>query len=296
MVTKIRGPRPASICTVYIKKVVSTPNGDIEPGYGTGFLYKDESAQLWLVTNWHVLTARRPDDPGHLLKGYPQSPYLIRVTFAHQQRGAFTVPFDTPLYDKDGRPIWREYKRDAGVDLAAIPIIPPSEALVVAVNDFAEQDQRALEPGLDVIVVGFPFEHSVQFPFPVWKRAMLATEPGYLVMGVPQLLLDTPGRPGMSGAPVFRSGRGFSITREQRDALRAFEKGETSALDIIAGFNVEQMMDETVVLTFVGVYAGSTDDPLLERLSLGRMFIGSFVDILVKEGTAGENPFSPVSI
>jgi hypothetical protein len=53
------------------------------------------------------------------------------------------------------------------------------------VQDFAEVDQAPLEPGVDVIVVGYPFEHWANFPYPIWKRAMLATEPGYLVLGAP---------------------------------------------------------------------------------------------------------------
>src|SRR2546428_12686766 len=107
---RIRPPRPASLCTVSIEKVVNTPSGEVVPGYGTGLLYRGPDSRSWLVPNWHVLTARRPDDPGFLLNKYPQSPDRIRVTFAMKQRGTFTKPLEWDLYD-DGRPMWTEYKR-----------------------------------------------------------------------------------------------------------------------------------------------------------------------------------------
>src|ERR1051325_3211415 len=154
----VRPPRLASLNTVFIKKVVGTPKGDIEPGFGTGFLYRDTSDQIWLGTNWHGLTVRRPDDPGFLLSGYPHSPYKIRVTFALRQLGAFSVPIEYPLYE-EGAPTWIEFKRARGFDLAALPITVPDFAAGIVIQNFAEVDNKALEPGLDVIVVGYPFEH-----------------------------------------------------------------------------------------------------------------------------------------
>jgi hypothetical protein len=122
---------------------------------------------------------------------------------------------------------------------------------------------------------------------------MVASEPGFFTLGIPQTLLDTPGNPGMSGSPVYRSSRGFRATREEAAALRAVERGEKSALDVIESLSSERLSDETVALTFVGVYAGAIGEPRLEELKLGRMFLAILVDLMVTDQTRGENPYPP---
>ena len=47
----------------------------IKIGGGTGFIYcQAESQKHFLITNYHVITARDPKDPKRLLTGYPDSP------------------------------------------------------------------------------------------------------------------------------------------------------------------------------------------------------------------------------
>jgi Trypsin-like peptidase domain len=226
---KFRPPRPASLCSVFIQKVCATDKGDIEPGYGTGFLCKDAVKRTWLVTNWHVLTARHPQRPEDPLSGYPWSPYRVKITFPLKQKGHFSIPFEVDLY-KDGKPAWREYKREIGIDVAAMLIELPDEISAVAVQDFASIDSRALEPGLEVAVIGFPFPHGSDVPYPIWKRAMIAHEPGYLFQGVAQTMLDMPGHPGMSGSPVYALSSAMAVTAEQK---AAFDKDPLSLLDLI---------------------------------------------------------------
>ena len=286
------GPRRASQCTVSIRKLARIGSGDAERGWGTGFLYRDPDQRVWLVTNWHVLTGRRPDNPGDLLPNTGSSPDRISVVFAARQAGGFLTPLEVELY-QNGNPIWREYKRNDGVDLAAIPIEVPNGSAGIAVQDFATQGERAIEPGLDVIITGYPFKFGPDCPFPIWKRAMIATEPAYVAVGAPQILLDTPGAPGMSGSPVYRSGRGFAVSRDETELISAAERGDISALDTVMGLSVESMRDEVVTLEFIGVYAGATGDKDLERLNLGRMFVAGFVDQLLSKGEPGNNPFPP---
>ena len=290
---KIKAPSPASLCAVFIQKVVRTPAKDHIAGFGTGFLYRGPDGRSWLVTSWHVLTGRRPEDPGILLPNYPQSPYRILVTHASTQRGAFTEPLVVDLYE-DGKPIWFEYCRGDGIDLAAIPIKLPSFVAGVMVQDFAEIDKEVLEPGIDLIIVGYPFQQSIDYPFPIWKRAMLATEPRYLVLGTAQMLVDSPGSPGMSGSAVYRSAMGVSVTAEQAAAMKEYERTKTGALDLVKTFSEQQMLDRGLMLEFVGVYAGATAKPHLEHLNLGRIFMASFVSLLISQGQRGENPFPPL--
>jgi len=65
---------------------------------------------------------------------------------------------------------------------------------------------------------------------------MIATEPAYLAMGGPQILIDTPGAPGMSGSPVYRSGSGFAVNRDEAELFSKAERGEVSASENAAHF------------------------------------------------------------
>jgi hypothetical protein len=83
-----------------------------------------------------------------------------------KQKGAFTHPLELDLY-RDGKPVWIEYKRETGIDLAAIPVAVPEGAHLVTVQDVAQVEGKALEPGMDVIVIGYPFEQGKDFPYPI---------------------------------------------------------------------------------------------------------------------------------
>ena len=288
--TTVRKAGPASLCSIYIRKIFATPEGNKEIGGATGFHYRDDGGRIWLVTNWHVLTGRRPDKPDVLLPALPRSPFRISVAYPGPEIGHFLPPVYLDLYH-EGQPIWRQSKLEAGFDIAAILITPPEGAIVHCIQDFAERDDAALVPGLDVVIVGFPFEQGEDMPFPVWKRAMIAAEPRYTTFGVPQTLLDTPGAPGMSGSPVFRTSLGVSVTREQYDAFHAKDFGSSRALELMK--SLEGVTRETVTLRWIGIYAGARSGEAIDRLSLGRMFFASAVDMATMHGEPGHNPFPP---
>lgn len=291
--TKLYSASVASRCAVFIRKIVSTPSGDKYFGTGTGFHYRDGDGRSWLITNWHVLTARRPDDPGQLINNTPQSPYRIEVTYPSSKIGTFLQPVQLDIY-QNGVPVWMEYKLENGLDIAAIPVQPPDGADVPFVQDFASSGIVAMQPGLDVVIIGYPFEQGEDMPFPIWKRAMISTEPAYTVFGKLQVLVDTPGMPGMSGSPVFTISRGMAVSKGQHDAIRAFERGEKSALDAIRAVDFTKA-DPMPCLTFAGIYAGTTGKggAGLERLALGRIMLAPMVDKVVNDGQLGKNPFMP---
>lgn len=289
--TKIYSAGLPSRCSLFVRKVVSTPQGDKYFGAGTAFHYKDKRGVSWLVTNWHVLTGRRPDDPGILLSQSPQSPYRIEVTYPGKKIGTFLNPVVLDIY-QDGVPIWREKLLDKGVDIAAIPISPPEEADTIFVQDFASDDSISVRPGMDMVIIGYPFEQSSEMPFPIWKKAMVASEPAYTVLGQPQVFLDSAGMPGMSGSPVYTISPGVAVTPEQFEKFRAIRRGDRSsmdALEILQGPSLESMPS----LTFAGIYAGSTGKGMagLDRLSLGRMMLAPMVNMVVHDGEPGQNPF-----
>ncbi|WP_144241540.1 S1 family peptidase [Janthinobacterium agaricidamnosum] len=287
----IKNTDHASLCSIFIRTICSTPNGDFSCGMATGFHYRDILNRTWLITNWHVLTGRRPDDPGFLLTNIPQSPYRIEVSYPGSTAGTFMPPVMLDLY-QNGKPIWRQVGLELGIDLAGIPIELPDGATAPCVQDFTERDTDPLQPGIDVIIVGFPLEHSIDMPFPVWKRAMIASEPAYPVFGQIQTLLDTPGTPGMSGSPVYRISPGASVSRSQYEKIKEFKKDGKIDLDFFEKFDFTRIQS-CLVLNLVGVYAGSTGKPGLDRLSLGRMILASNIDLMIMKGKPGINPFPP---
>lgn len=290
---RIKGPQPASLCSVEILKYVRAFDGtDKVCGRGTGFHWRDPTGTVWLITNWHVLTGRRPDEPSFLIGEATTSPYSITVSYQSKREGEFLPELQLSLYDKAGHPIWYEYEREKGIDLAAIPINLPEEAMCPCIQDFADRDSAAFVPGLDLTVVGMAFPHSRDTPYPIWKSARVASEPGFFVMGVPQVLVDGAGVPGMSGSPVYRISLGSAFPLLAGKSDSDFFNSGKDALDRLSSLDVSKM-EEVNVLNFVGVYAGSTGSAALDKLSLGRMFIASFVDLLIEKKNRGVNPFPP---
>jgi len=290
----IQPPQPASLCSVEVLKYVRTYDGqDKVSGRGTGFHFRDPSGTVWLVTNWHVVTSRRAENPATLIGNATTSPTSIGVAYQSRNDGQFLPHQTLPLYEQDGTPCWYEYHRDAGIDLAALPIQPPDDARCPCVQDFADRDERSFAPGLDLTIIGMAFQHRRETPYPIWKGARVASEPRFFIMGVPQVLIDTAGVPGMSGSPVYRVSRGLKVSRVAAKAIETLGTGDDGgALEALARLDLSQA-EEEIALSFVGVYAGSTGNPELEKLSLGRMFIASLVDLLVVERQRGINPFPP---
>ena len=100
---KIQPPQPASLCSVEICKYVRTYDGqDKVSGRGTGFHFRDTSGTVWLVTIWHVVTGRRPDNPAMLIGNAMASPTSIGVAYQSRKDGQFLRHLTLPLYEQDG--------------------------------------------------------------------------------------------------------------------------------------------------------------------------------------------------
>jgi hypothetical protein len=232
-------------------------------GFSTGFLYTGPNATRWLVTNWHVVTGRRPDAPGTLLGKKPESPSWLRFT-VEDPRGLGHQQIELALYDDEG-PIWIEADREQGVDLALIRLTDKARFPFPVTQTFARNVSAKLEPGLEVLMIGHPFELGRYASSAIWKSAMIATERDE-PMGHPWILVDAPGVPGMSGSPVY---------------LRIGSPQMGSASPGAVG------------LELFGVYAGAVGDPRLETLRLGRVFPIGLVEKILKHGRRGHNPFPP---
>jgi hypothetical protein len=198
-----------------------------------------------------------------------------------------------PLY-KDGEPVWHESPEGfEQVDLIAIAMAPIRERNVYTwVERFAPYIDKALSPGVEVCLIGFPFGLTPSNPFPIWKRAMVSSEPSLPLEGRRCVFLDMPGRPGMSGSPVYFVGPGFRVTREEGAALYSGDLDRM--MSAFLSIPSERMADSVQVLEFVGVYSGSYGDENLDRLNLGRFWPAYHLKEIGTSPRRGRNPCPPV--
>jgi hypothetical protein len=251
---------PASCCSVYLESFIETGSDRVRCGFSTGFLYIGPNASRWLVTNWHVVTGRRPDNPAMLIGTKSVSPSWLRFT-VQDPSGSGTQRMDMQLY-RDGVPTWLEADQDEGVDLALIRLTERPAFPWPFTLTFAANSEHEIVPGAEVVIIGHPFELGRYAPSAIWKSAMVATDPSPLGAQRPWLLVDAPGMPGMSGSPVYR----------RTEELSA---GGAPGLELF------------------GVYAGASGDNRLETLRLGRVFPIRLIEDIIRHKEPGRNPFPP---
>lgn len=264
----------ASCCSIYLQGIVNTIKGPEPFGFATGFLYAGPNGTRWLVTNWHVVTGRWPDDPGLLVGGKPDSPGRLRFTLS-DPAGSTPQDMEIPLYDADG-PTWIEGDRERGVDLALVRLTDPPRFRLPFTQSFAPNSSVALKTGMDVIIVGHPFELGAHASSAIWKGAMVASSRDTSAERRPWFLVDTPGTPGMSGSPVYN--------RTWLTERQAFRGSDTIG-----------RAEERMKLELAGVYAGSVGDKDLEKLQLGRVFPIDLVEDIIRRDQQGVNPFPPMT-
>ncbi|MER2626389.1 MAG: trypsin-like peptidase domain-containing protein [Accumulibacter sp.] len=163
--------------------------------------------KTYLITNWHILAGRKPKTRA-VLHGSGGLPTLIRVHFPLDGQVTQQSIQTYPLQGSDGSALWIEHPSSDAVDVAALEIQPPQGIATVYISEAV----RA--PGLrprdtffsvtqEVWVIGFPLGIRVR-GLPIWKRATIASEPGFSGAESPhRVLLDTATRQGMSGSPVL---------------------------------------------------------------------------------------------
>jgi hypothetical protein len=230
-------------------------------GKATGFLYQPkERDDIYLVTNYHVLTASDPKSPSMILEGYPDCPDEICITFFNKDK---YVPYKIkyPL-KKENEPIMMiEHKnRDKGIDIVAIPIELPEEAIVVTQNQLSLVDDINFEIGSDLFIVGFPYGFGAGDFLPIWKRGTVASEPLFKPEGLSRFYVDAFTKPGMSGSPVFafENRNIFYLDSEAATQFEKYEHDEISALELINKMSFDKMANATQkkFLQLVGIYSG----------------------------------------
>jgi hypothetical protein len=172
----------------------------------TSFIYS-RHGNLYLITNWHVVTARHAQTGTHLLEGGTRPNRLI-AQFNVAQRHFEKNEIEFQLRDNNDNPLWLAHPAHSDqkrIDVVAIPFSSnsPSEKAsgLFPVNDWANARLKILI-GMDVFILGYPF--GAKPPgYPVWKRGSIASEPDLVLLTGGYYLVDTASRPGMSGSPVI---------------------------------------------------------------------------------------------
>ena len=187
-------------------------------GNATAFVWR-HIGQDFLITNWHVVTARNNETGVNL---HPQGghPNKLRLYFNPAQMVFGKHDADQELFLPDGKPVWLVHPvHGRAVDVVAIPLpVQPAHLHFRPINEMSSS-QLQISIGMDVFILGYPF--GFQPPgFPVWKRGSIASEPDLAPLTRQHMLVDSASRPGMSGAPVIRRSWGNRMLEDGNVATR----------------------------------------------------------------------------
>lgn len=231
-----------SLKTVRLDMLVEETGASL--GSATGFLCRFKG-KYFLVTNWHVVTGRRPDtgEAIHKSLACPQS-LVIHGSFIEDYAGdnSFTgvshyqEPFS--IYESEGQigPHWTEHPLYGKlVDVVAFELSSSIDSKLISHCFHIERElERAekLEVMNSVYIVGFPLKREkAQNSFPIFKGGTVASEPDFHD-NEPRYYVDGKTKKGMSGAPVLHR---HKMKIEQKDGSIIFNQGASSLCGVYSG-------------------------------------------------------------
>jgi hypothetical protein len=185
-----------------------SPDTREEPGYGTGFFYLNPNAQLFLITNRHVII---DEEKGKI-------PNIVRIQL-HTNPNDLRVnrDYDIPLY-KVAKKLWREPNPFA--DVVAIPLdVKDIQGQGFVLKSFSDVNllpaDLRLEIGEDILIMGYPLGQYYDeiYNLPVLRNGMVASAYTVPYKGQPYFLTDARLHKGTSGSPV--------MTKSKRDWRKA---------------------------------------------------------------------------
>lgn len=203
-------------------------------GTATGFIVQ-KGDKYYLVTNWHVLNDKRPDN-GQSLDPRGRTP--DEVVILHNAKGHLGqwTPVSEPLFDDQHRSRIIEHPLHQQVDVVFLPLTHTTDVDLYPVDLALRNIPMQIRTAAEVSIVGFPFGQASFGGLPIWKSGAVASDPDIDYANSPQFLVDTTSRPGMSGSPVYaRRVGGY--------------QDESGNYDMVTG----------VTDRFMGIYAGDID-------------------------------------
>lgn len=275
-------------------------------GSGTGFVYEVEGVtdRQFLITNYHVLTGREPQNPAQLLPNVnvPDSPDELEFSVLtepdpsdpdqifYPQRGGISLTNNGP---------WLEHRdRAEGVDIVAVPIKFPQKSIVLTQKQLDLVEDIAFEVGSDLTIVGFPFGFGAGDFLPIWKRGTVASEPLFKPNGQARFYIDATTKSGMSGAPVFATRVRDMIALDEGTAavMKRREAGEISDLEVLRQIDPSRMRKTVAVRQFrlVGIYSGRMTVHQDQDPHIGIVWEKQLIDELFSDPHPTEHPFPPL--
>jgi hypothetical protein len=249
-------------------------------GRATGFFYRREG-DLYLITNWHVVTGVDPLTmirldacgilPDKLLVQYKQSTDRDgRPVPGNEAVAVANFPKEIDLYNRNNT-LWFEHGTRQNVDVVAIKLVANElgELANVPVNEVDQTPDLVLAPGMDCFVLGYPNGMIGPGLTPIWKRGSIASEPTYPYRNRPGFLIDTATRDGMSGSPVIA----------RHSGLYKPSPGPGLRGDEIIG----------TVTRFAGIYSGRIGEDEM-GVQLGMVWRTDVLDDILSGRTGGVNP------
>lgn len=168
------------------------------------------NGQVYLVTNYHVLSGRNPETGETLDKTYAALPNRIKVYVPQAGIGEEVLLGENEFkffdLEEDGNQLWK-YTQIKGkiIDVAMLKVDIEEKYLINSIEEIEQplNENTEIEIASPLYIIGFPFGR-IGGVLPIWKKASVASEPhNTLGDGLPYFWADTATRSGMSGSPVI---------------------------------------------------------------------------------------------
>jgi trypsin-like peptidase len=238
----------------------------------TGFIVTRPDDSPLLITNWHVVTGRRPGT-SQPLSASGEVPTSLRIQHnVHEKLGHWLVKTER-LYDESGQPLWLEHpEHGSRVDVVGLPLTDLKGAACYPYSYLGPSGHGAAElpvpmkwgPSDFVNIIGFPFGWTGGGGLGIWVQGAIATEPELEYEGLPRFLIDSRTRSGQSGSPVVIYKRNGWVTLTDGRPFMIYN----------------------AVTLFIGVYSGR----LSAESDLGTVWNLSVVAEIAERGTRGPRP------
>ena len=206
----------------------------------TSFFYEATDSQLFLITNWHVVTCRNPTKPSLSNTGAIPSVLKIKVHKKQENLGGRKNIVTSEIsevclqinLEEGNAPQWLEHPEHRfKVDVVAIKIENHMEFReqheLSVVNKWKEYREDYEPDAMDeVFVIGYPWGLSSTVErgggLPVYKKGCIASDPIIDFRRLPCVLIDCRTTKAMSGSPVIASHTGVFMPDGQMSQNSVF--------------------------------------------------------------------------